>query len=105
MTSQKGAIKRAALPRQIAYSRKFLKDYQSINKAGRSDVGRLREFILLMAANAGPLAPEWLDHALSGELAGFRDVHLHGDFLVLYRITGDPETVVFERLGTHSDLF
>ncbi len=105
MTSQKAAGKKAVLPRQIAYSRWFWKDYQRFHKAGRSDIGRLREFILLMAANEGPLAPEWKDHALGGEFAGVRDAHIHGDFLVLYRIAGDPEAVVFERLGTHSELF
>jgi mRNA interferase YafQ len=109
MSSTKAALtKRAALPRQITYSKTFLKDYQRYNKAGRSDMARLREFVLLMAKNDGPLDPQWKDHGIdNGEFAGtgMRDVHIHGDFLLLYRVTGSPEEIVFERLGTHSELF
>ncbi|WP_158807521.1 type II toxin-antitoxin system YafQ family toxin [Beijerinckia sp. L45] len=102
------SAKRAALPRQIAYSKQFLKDYERYNRAGRSDMARLREFVLIMVTNEASLHPQWKDHAIdTGEFAGtgMRDAHIHGDFLVLYRIIGTPEIVVFERLGTHSELF
>lgn len=36
---------------------------------------------------------------------GVRDAHIHGDFIVLYRLASCPEEIVFERLGTHSQLF
>jgi mRNA-degrading endonuclease YafQ of YafQ-DinJ toxin-antitoxin module len=29
---------------------------------------RLKELMILLIANDGPLGPEWLDHALSGRL-------------------------------------
>jgi mRNA interferase YafQ len=43
------------------------------------------------------------DHALSGEWEGHRECHLGPDWLLIYRIEG--EEIVFERTGTHQDLF
>ena len=99
--------KRAALPRLFSYSKAFLKDYERYNRAARSDMARLKALMLLLIANDGPLDPEWQDHALEGTWkdAAIRDAHVHGDFLLLYRVAGKPETIVFERIGTHSELF
>jgi len=38
-----------------------------------------------------------------GEWADFRECHIGGDFLLIYRLAGN--TVVFTRAGTHSELF
>jgi mRNA interferase YafQ len=68
---------------------------------------RLKEVILLLIAADGPLPPEWFDHALTGAWTGFRECHVGGDFLLVYRIdaAGSFETVYFARTGTHADLF
>jgi len=64
---------------------------------------RLKEVMLLLVANDGPLDPEWLDHSLRGEWADHRECHVGGDFLLIYATDG--ETIVFVRAGTHADLF
>ena len=68
---------------------------------------RLKEAMLLLVANEGPLGPEWRDHALKGELRMYRECHIGGDFLLMYRIetSGHIETVYFVRAGTHAELF
>lgn len=69
---------------------------------------RLKEAILLLVANDGPLAAEWKDHPLKGEWAGYRECHVGGDFLLIYKVDDQPGksgTIVFVRAGTHSDLF
>jgi hypothetical protein len=43
------------------------------------------------------------DHKLTGNFVGRRDCHIESDWLMIYRIDGDR--LVFERMGTHSDLF
>jgi len=65
---------------------------------------QLKEAMLLLIANDGPLAPEWRDHALTGNWADHRECHIGGDFLLIYRLTGDA-LVVFVRAGTHAELF
>lgn len=49
------------------------------------------------------LPPEARDHCLQGEWKDFREFHLSGDLLVIYRIKDD--TLELARIGTHSQLF
>ena len=99
--------KRAAPPRRSDYTKQFLKDWERLSRSGRFDMKRLKEAMLLLIANSGPLGPEWLDHPLKGDWAGHRECHIGGDFLLAYRIddTGQSGQIVFVRAGTHADLF
>lgn len=108
MTSKKpAASKRANLPRTSDYTKQFLKDWLHLSHSGRYDMNRLKEAVLLLTANNGPLPPEWLDHALTGEWAGHRECHIGADLLLIYTLddTGKHGLVVFVRSGTHSELF
>jgi mRNA interferase YafQ len=101
------ASKRAALPRAANYARSFLKDWERLSRSGRYDLNRLKAAMLLLIANDGPLAAEWLDHPLKGDWAGYRECHIGGDFLLVYKLDSGsaPSLVIFVRAGTHADLF
>jgi len=100
------ASKRAALPRAAEYVKSFLKDWDRLSRSGRYDMNRLKQAMLLLVANDGPLGPEWLDHALKGAWSGFRECHVGGDFLLIYKLDdGKSGLVIFVRAGTHADLF
>lgn len=87
MTSKKpAASKRAKLPRASDYTKEFLKDWQRLSHSGRYDLNRLKEAMLLLIANESPLPPEWLDHPLTGDWAGYRECHIGGDFLLIYAL-------------------
>jgi len=103
MTSKKPGVKRAALPRASDYTKSFLKDWERLSRSGRYDMRRLKEAMLLLIANDGPLGPEWLDHPLKGVWADHRECHVGGDFLLIYQIEGN--LINFVRAGTHSALF
>jgi mRNA interferase YafQ len=108
MTSKKpAASKRAKLPRASDYTKEFLKDWQRLSHSGRYDLNRLKEAMLLLIANESPLPPEWLDHPLTGDWAGYRECHIGGDFLLIYALDDDGKhgLVVFVRSGTHAELF
>lgn len=62
---------------------------------------------MLLVAKDGALAPEWLDYPLKGNCVGFRECHVGGDFLLIYRLAVESkqEQIVFVRTGTHADLF
>ncbi len=64
---------------------------------------RLREAMFLVMANERPLPPEWLDHTLTGQWDGYQELHVGGDFLLIYKLT--KTMVVFTRTGTHAELF
>lgn len=68
----------------------------------------LKQAMLLLIANDAPLGPEWLDHPLKGKWSGYRECHIGGDFLLIYQLderSRNAGVVVFNRAGTHADLF
>lgn len=70
-------------------------------------MNRLKQAMLLMMADDGPLGPEWRDHPLKGGWAGHRECHIGGDFLLAYKIDdgGKVGQVIFVRCGTHAEVF
>ena len=107
MHSKMASPKRAGLPRAAEYTKAFRKDWERLTRAGRFDMRRLKEAMLLLIAADAPLGPEWGDHPLKGPWQGHRECHIGGDFLLAYRLeeTPPPGWVVFVRAGTHADLF
>ena len=99
--------KRAPLPHASDYTKAFLKDWERLSRSGRFDMNRLKEVMMLLVANDGPLGPEWLDHPLKGDWQGHRECHIGGNFLLAYKIDDSGKTgiVAFVRAGTHADLF
>ena len=71
-------------------------------------MNRLKAVMLLVIANDAPLGPERRDHALKGSWTRYRECHIGGDFLLIYRIddTDRPSgSIYFARAGTHAELF
>lgn len=95
--------KRAPIPRASDFTKAFRKDWERLPRSGRFDMRRLKETMLLLIANDGPLGPEWLDHPLKGNWVDHRECHIGGDFLLIYQV--DANLIVFVRAGTHADLF
>jgi mRNA interferase YafQ len=95
--------KRTSWPRDPEYTSKFTKDWDRLTKAARFDMPRLKEVMMLLIANDGPLDAEWKDHDLKGKWQDCRDCHVHGDFILIYKLEGNK--VIFTRAGTHAELF
>lgn len=45
------------------------------------------------------------DHSLIGKYADRRECHIEPDWLLIYKIQQDTRCIIFERTGTHADLF
>ena len=83
------------------YTKHFAKD---IKKAGKR--GKNPEKFKIIAQTL--LADEELDelqrdHNLTGNFSGRRECHIESDWLLIYKKVG--KQVIFERTGTHFDLF
>ena len=50
-----------------------------------------------------PLPPEAKDHPLKGNFSDYRELHISGDLLLVYRIKN--ETLQLIRIGSHSEIF
>ncbi len=107
MASPKSATKRADLPRSSDFTREFSKDWERLTHSGRFKMKQLKEVMMLLIANDGPLPPEWQDHELTADWADHRECHVGGDFLLIYSLDGKGRkaSVIFVRAGTHADLF
>jgi len=80
---------------------RFEKDYRKALKS-RKDVTRLKK-VMAWIAGEQALPTELRDHKLIGTYQGRRECHLSGDWLLIYKLEDD--TVIFERTGSHSELF
>ena len=100
------SAKRTNPPRASDCARQFMKDWERLTRSGRYDMVRLKEVMLLLIANDAPLAAEWLDHPLQGNYEGYRECHIGGDFLLIYKVEDVGwGRIGFTRVGTHSELF
>jgi mRNA interferase YafQ len=100
--------KRAPFPREVEYTKVFRKDWERLSRSGRYDMAQLKEAMLLLIAADAPLGTEWRDHPLKGEWRTYRECHIGGDFLLIYRLVeekGGNGGIIFTRAGTHSELF
>ena len=79
----------------------FRKDVARMKRRGK----QLKKLRGAMGAllSGSVLAPRLRDHLLKGEWGGRRECHLEPDWLLIY-LPRQAE-VIFERTGTHSDLF
>ncbi len=87
--------------REIVRSTGFRKDAKRAQKRGK-DMAKLKVVILLLLGDE-PLPDRLRDHPLRGDWAGYRDMHIEPDWLLLYKLTDTQ--LLLARTGTHSDLF
>ncbi|MGE0670598.1 MAG: type II toxin-antitoxin system YafQ family toxin [Parachlamydiales bacterium] len=82
-------------------SSQFKRDVKLAEKRGKKI--SLLKSIMTALVNELPLEAKHRDHKLTGNYKDHRECHIEPDWLLIYRITA--KEIVFERTGTHSDLF
>ncbi len=83
------------------YTKQFEKDLKRCLKRNK----KMEKFKLVAESL---LAGETLDaihrdHKLIGNFVGRRECHLESDWLLVYKV--EEGRIIFERMGSHSDLF
>jgi len=84
-----------------SYTRQFKKDVKKLQKRVK-DVTKLKSIVENLI-NKKPLPENCRDHRLVGNYRDRRECHIEPDWLLIYKVT--KEEIIFERTGTHSDLF
>lgn len=85
----------------IDYHRRFLKHFkQRILPRPSVDRQYEKRLRLFLADQRHPILA---DHALHGDLEGYRSFSVSGDIRVIYRITGDA--LLFYDIGTHNQVY
>ena len=88
---------------ESVYTKIFRKQYKLIKRRGM-DISKLREVIDMIAAEQ-PLPPERENHPLHGKWKESLECHIQGDWVLVYKIDKAAQKVIFQRTGSHSDLF
>ena len=57
-----------------------------------------------MLLDGKPLPPKYRDHPLRGDKRGYRDCHIKGDWVLIYKIDNNILTLILSETGTHSDI-
>ncbi|HEY2453365.1 MAG TPA: type II toxin-antitoxin system YafQ family toxin [Scandinavium sp.] len=96
--------KRAPLPYRSDYTKSFVKAWKRYNRAGRRDMHQTAS-VMARILSTQSLPAEYSDHPLSGDMQGYRELHIGGDYLLVYKIDVSKHLVIFTDLGTHAELF
>lgn len=84
-----------------SFTTQFNRDLIKILKRGK-DKEKIKSIISKLI-NEERLETKYKDHKLSGNYEGRRECHIEPDWLLIYKL--QKEKIIFERTGTHSDLF
>ena len=84
-----------------SYTKQFGKDLKKMLNRGKPKK-KVKE-VLKKLINEEQLDARYKDHKLIGNLKDRRECHIEPDWLLIYKKTSGE--IVFERTGTHSDLF
>jgi len=82
------------------FTNQFKKDLKLMHKRGKN-LDKIFDVMVLLIWN-DPLPERCREHKLHGDLEGFTECHVEGDWVITY-IPND-EAITFFRTGTHSDL-
>jgi len=84
---------------EVRFSKRFTKQLKKLNHRQQG-----RFWSQLEQWKTDPNHPSLRIHKLSGNLQGFESINIGGDLRALYRRHGEV-TVVYEMIGTHSQLY
>ena len=90
--------------RYVAQTKSFRRDLKRLIRGRYRDIieRELLEVVDILA-NDAPLDYSYHDHALTGNLLGYRECHLAFDLVLMYRLEGD-NLLVLEKIGSHSEV-
>jgi mRNA interferase YafQ len=83
------------------FTRQFDKDLKQMQKRGKK-LEKIK-IIIRSLIEEESLDPIHRNHKLIGNWQGRRECHIESDWLLIYK--KEEDRIIFERTGTHSDLF
>lgn len=86
---------------QAVYTKRFEKDIKKVKKRGK-DLEKFKQ-VARMLILGQTLEVKYRDHKLIGNYQNRRECHIEPDWLLIYKI--EQAQIIFERTGSHADLF
>lgn len=79
---------------------RFEKDFELLVKQGKNM--SLLQAVVDILLEEKPLPRKYRDHQLKGEWKDFRECHIQGDWVLVYKISQNALTLTLSRTGSHS---
>ena len=87
----------------LEYTTKFKREYKLVLKRGYKEA--LIQNVISTIANNIPLAAKYKLHKLTGDYKDCWECHIQPDWLLIWQINEETNTLILTGTGTHSDLF
>lgn len=88
---------------EITLTTAFKKDLKRLSKQGKNLQSQMD--VINMLAREEMLENTYGDHALMGNMKGFRECHIEPDWLLVYKIGAEKKILTLSRSGSHSEIF
>lgn len=88
---------------EIFYTNQFKKDVKLCKKQNK-DMGKFKYIDNILVFNK-PFPTKYKNHPLKGDWVGYFDCHIEPDWVLIYKIDLDANTITYARMGSHSYLF
>lgn len=88
---------------KVVTTNRFEKDYKFMQKRGKNI--ELLDDIMRKLTQEEFLDRKYKGHTLKGDYKDRRECHIQPDWLLIYKIDAKDKTIIFERTGSHADLF
>lgn len=85
-------------------SKQFEKSLQKVLASGKVNLKEIEKTIVLLISG-NPLPIKYKDHALTGDWKGYRECHIRGDLLLIYKIEKEKLILILADIGSHAYLF
>ncbi len=85
-------------------STQYKKSLKKLERSGKINRKKLDQVVDLLQQGKS-LPKNYRDHALRGDLKEYRECHIQGDLLLVYKIENDQLILVLIDIGSHSQLF
>ncbi len=92
------------MPRRVDQSARFGRNYKRETRGRHAkDFRRILSYVVNLLINDSVLPRKYNDHPLHGKYKNTRDCHLKPDLVLIYS-KPDADTLILERLDSHSKL-
>ena len=90
----------------IRRSKDFETSIKRLNNSGiKLSIKKKIEQTIDLLSSGQKLPFSYRDHNLNGELSKYRECHIKGDLLLIYKIEKDNLILILVDIGSHSHLF
>ena len=89
----------------ISFGKRFRKRFRTLQRSGVFNIVEKLDNAIESLRNGQELHISFKDHALQGKLSDYREFHLSGDLLVLYKLHKELGLIEIVSIGSHDDFF